>query len=215
MTAANYEPFVERMIEQFEGAYGWDAADPGGPTKYGITCYDLAEHRGQQMTSMQAWAPIVKAMTLDEADAIYAKKYATACRFNDLQTGCDCVVFDFGVNSGSSQAVHYAQIVVGTHVDGILGPITLEAINNHDAANFINQLCNRRLEFLRQLRIWDIFGKGWSSRVSDLRTYSLGLIKLKFHPAPPEGYVGKPVLIPLAYAKSYPAIHSKPKGQDP
>ena len=69
MTIADYQPFVERMIQRYEGGYGWDAADPGGPTKYGITCYDLAEHRHQTVTSMAAWAPLVKAMTLDEADA--------------------------------------------------------------------------------------------------------------------------------------------------
>jgi lysozyme family protein len=99
----DYQAFVERMIARYEGGYGWDRRDPGGPTKFGITCYDLAEYLGEKMNSMSAWAPRVKAMTLATADEIYKKKYATACQFDALNAGCDCVVFDFGVNSGSSQ----------------------------------------------------------------------------------------------------------------
>ncbi len=167
----NYKAFVDRMIERYEGGYGWDKGDTGGPTKYGITCYDLAEHRHQHMDSKARWAPIVKAMPLSEAEDIYAHKYATATRFNDLHSGSDCAVFDFGVNSGSSRAIKYAQLVVDTKQDGVLGPITLAAINAMDANRFVDQLCDHRLHFLQQLKIWHIFGRGWSSRVTDLRAW--------------------------------------------
>ena len=58
---STYKAFIDRVIDKYEGGYGWDKDDKGGPTKYGITCYDLAEHMGQKMTSMAQWAPIVKA----------------------------------------------------------------------------------------------------------------------------------------------------------
>jgi lysozyme family protein len=190
MTIADYKPFVDRMISRYEGGYGWNPNDPGGPTKFGITCYDLAEHRGQQMTSMEAWAPIVRAMTLQEAEDIYAAKYATACDFNDLNAGADCVVFDFGVNSGSSRAVKFAQSIVGTAQDGVLGPVTLKAINSMAANKFIDALCDTRLGFLRELSTWPVFGAGWTSRIGDLRAYSHGL-------ATPES------AITLAFAKAY------------
>ncbi len=167
----NYKAFVDRMIQRYEGGYGWDRADPGGPTNYGITCYDLAQHRHLAMNSMSAWAPIVKAMTLQEAEDIYATKYATACRFDDLNSGSDCAIFDFGVNSGPSRAIRYAQMVVGAARDGIIGPVTLVAINAMDSNKFVDSLCDLRLGFLRSLRTWSTFGKGWSSRVADLRGY--------------------------------------------
>lgn len=167
----NYTAFVDRMITKYEGGYGWDAKDPGGPTKFGVTCFDLAQHRHQKMTSMKAWAPIVKAMTLQEARDIYAAKYATSCRFNDLNSGADCAVFDFGVNSGPSRSIKYAQRVVGTKQDGVLGPITLDAINQMDPDKFVDELCDARLRFLRGLGTWKTFGRGWSARVSDLRAY--------------------------------------------
>ena len=202
MTTVDYRPFVERMIDRYEGGYGWNKNDPGGPTKYGITCWDLAEHRHQAMTSMAQWAPMVKAMTLNEADVIYDEKYATACAFGALQTGADCVVFDFGVNSGPSRAIRYAQGVVNVEVDGIMGPHTLYAINSTNAEVFVNDLCDVRLRFLRRLTTWRVFGAGWSARVADLRKYSLGLL------APPSGklmayYTQKPRRIHLAFAKAW------------
>lgn len=168
----NYKAFVDRMIQRYEGGYGWDRADPGGPTKYGITCYDLAEHHHQKMSSMNAWAPVVRTMTLQEAEDIYATKYATACKFDWLVSGADCAVLDFGVNSGPSRAIKYAQLVVGTTRDGFLGPVTTAAINAMDANKFVDDLCDLRLSFLRHLGTWSTFGKGWSSRVADLRAYS-------------------------------------------
>lgn len=172
----NYQAFVERMIARYEGGYGFDKADAGGPTKYGITCWDLAEHRRQVMDSMTRWAPIVRAMPLSEADDIYATKYATACGFDDLVSGADCVVFDFGVNSGSSRAVAFAQQIVKVAADGKMGPVTKQAINSFDTATFINALCDARLSFLRRLKIWGTFGRGWTARVADLRKYSLALV---------------------------------------
>lgn len=176
MTAIDYTPFVERMIERYEGGYGWDRGDSGGPTKFGITCYDLAQHRHERMDSMQRWAPIVRAMPLSEADDIYETKYAVQCCFNELGPGKDCVVFDFGVNSGSSRSIKHSQQIVGVHVDGILGPQTLAAINAYGPQKFINELCEDRLRFLRGLGIWSTFGRGWKSRVEDLNAYSLKLL---------------------------------------
>lgn len=172
----NYQRFVERMISKYEGGYGWDRADPGGPTKYGITCYDLAEHLGEKMNSMAAWAPRVRAMTLETADEIYRTKYAVRCRFDDLNGGVDCVIFDFGVNSGPPRAIKFSQNIVGVAADGIFGPVTLAAINGMDAQKFINELCDARLHFLHGLATWRTFGTGWSRRVADLRAYSLDLV---------------------------------------
>jgi len=205
MSVADYKPFVERMIERYEGGYGWSAGDPGGPTKFGITCYDLADHRHEKMTSMAAWAPLVRAMPLAEAENIYAVKYATACDFNGLVAGADCVVFDFGVNSGPSRAIKYAQQIVGVDRDGILGPLTQEAINAQDPQQFVIDLCNLRMSFLRMLDTWRLFGKGWTARVNDLQTYATALTmpSLVSLMEPEETFSDKTVRVPLAFAKAY------------
>lgn len=198
----DYVPFVDRMISRYEGGYGWNRRDPGGPTKYGITCYDLADFMHQTMDSMARWAPIVQAMSLATADEIYDTKYATACGFDLLNAGTDVVVFDFGVNSGPSRSVRYAQGIVGTTADGIIGPLTIAAINAYDPGRFVDALCDERLRFLQGLSTFDEFGPGWTARVADLRAYAHGLITPALK-GPISPYQDKIERIPLAYPKAY------------
>lgn len=176
----DYVPFTGRMINRYEGGYGWDRADPGGPTKYGITCYDLAEHRGQKMTSMSTWAPIVQAMTLAEAEDIYATKYAAAMMFDQLPAGVDCVMMDYGVNSGVSRAILVARAMTKTPGSNLRADAALvAAIAKYGDKKFINDMCDERLRFMHAIRggsAWATFGKGWGSRVADLRSYSEHLV---------------------------------------
>lgn len=161
-----------------EGGYCWLKGDPGGPTNFGITCYDLAQYEGKKMTSMAAWVAPVKAMTIATADIIYAKKYQPQCHFNDLKPGMDMVVLDYGINSGPSRSIKSAQQVLKIHVDGICGPVTLAALNAADPVNFINDLSAARLAFMKSIRggsAWAEFGKDWGGRVERIRNYSLEL----------------------------------------
>src|SRR6202022_2808250 len=170
---ANYQPFTDRMINRYEGGYGWNKKDPGGPTNFGITCYDLAEHRGKKMHSMAAWAPAVRDMTLAEAEAIYKTKYAAAIRFDDLPSGIDCCMEDYGVNSGISRPIRVARAIVklpGAGMDQAL----VDAINKVDRVRFIHAMCAERLAFMHAIRggaAWAEFGHGWNARVQDLQIY--------------------------------------------
>lgn len=178
---ANYKAFGDRMITRYEGGYGWDAGDSGGPTKYGITCYDLAEHRHQKMTSMSAWAPLVRAMTLSEAEDIYRVKYATAMCFDQLPSGMDCCIFDYGVNSGISRSIMVAAAIVGVKQPGYgyMSRELLAKLQTYPVATFVKQMDAERMAFLRKLRIWSTFGKGWTARVNDLDAYCMHLASNK------------------------------------
>lgn len=169
----NYTPFIDRVIQKYEGGYGWNRKDPGGPTKYGITCYDLAEHRGQKMTSMSVWDKLVREMTLAEAEAIYAKKYATAIWFHALPSGVDCVMLDYGINSGTSRPIHVARALLKLPAGGMDDAI-LKAIQAVDKKWFVDQMCAERLRFMHAIRggsAWAEFGTGWGKRVADLQKY--------------------------------------------
>lgn len=168
---ANYDTFIKRVISRYEGSYCWDAGDSGGPTKYGVTCFDLAEHMGKRMTSMSTWAPIVRAMSLDTAEEIYRTKYAKKDRFNELESGSDCVILDYGINSGVLRPVWVAQRITGRHQTNTFDDGLVKAINDYSAARFIDRMCDERMAFLRHLSIWPRFKGGWTTRVADLRNY--------------------------------------------
>ena len=189
MAQQTYAAFCDRMIRRYEGGYGWDRADPGGPTKYGITCYDLAEHRGQTMDSMARWAPIVEAMTLEEAEEIYKTKYAARLRYDDLRAGVDAVMFDYGVNSGVARPIRVARALLSMPGPDVMSDVLVEKINGVDAKWFIDAMCAERLHFMHQIRggsAWAQFGKGWGARVNDLEAYGEHLALGSEAPEPPD-----------------------------
>jgi lysozyme family protein len=171
----DYTPFIDRMIDRYEGPYGWNKADPGGPTNFGITCFDLAEHRGQKMTTMAAWVKPVQDMPRQEAEDIYRTKYARAEHFDDLGPGKDTVLLDYGVNSGIGRSIRVAQALLKIPSASTMTTQLVSAINVADANWFIDAVCTERLHFMHQIRggsAWTEFGKGWGARVADLNTYS-------------------------------------------
>lgn len=185
----DYVPFIDRVIDKYEGGYGWNRKDPGGPTKYGITCYDLAEHRGQTMTSMDVWAPIVRDMPRSEAEDIYRKKYAQRLRFDELPPGIDCCMLDYGINSGIARPIRVACALLGLPASIVLSDDLLHAISKRGSADFINSMCQERLHYMHQIRdgsAWEEFGKGWGARVNDLSQYCTALASHAPPAAPPD-----------------------------
>lgn len=183
----DYIPFVDRMIDKYEGGYGWNTNDPGGPTKYGITCYDLAEHRGQKMDSMSRWAPIVQAMTRAEAEAIYRTKYAERVMFDALPAGPDVFMMDYEVNSGS-RAVSVAYQMCGLPRSTTMTAPLVTAISNYGAKKFVDDMAAERLRFMHAIRggsAWTEFGRGWQARVDDLRVYAEHLADGRTHETAP------------------------------
>ena len=194
----DYQPFIDRVIHRYEGGFGWNHKDPGGPTNFGITCYDLAEHRGQKMTSMAAWEAPVRDMSLAEAEAIYKTKYATAIRFDALPAGPDCVMLDYGINSGSGRPIDVARVLCKcTGNTGRMDSDLLDAIRKVDPKWFVDQMCAERLRFMHAIRggsAWVEFGHGWQARVDDLRAYGEHLVAGGTHEtAPPAPDLSKVV----------------------
>jgi lysozyme family protein len=172
MSVITYIPTIDRIIDKYEGGYGWNRSDPGGPTKYGITCFDLAEFMGQHMDSMARWAPIVQAMPRSTAETIYKNKYAKGIRYDDLPAGPDACMLDYGINSGNGRPLMVARAILG--LKGGMAPMDqtlLDAIKKADPITFVNAMCAERLHFLQALRTWSEFGGGWGRRVADLKVY--------------------------------------------
>jgi lysozyme family protein len=183
----DYTPFIDRMIDKYEGNYGWNKADPGGPTNFGVTCFDLAEHRGRKMTTMAAWVKPVHDMPRSEAEIIYRSKYAAHIRFDELGPGKDTVLLDYGVNSGLGRPLKVACALLKIPSTNTMTDQLLSAVNAANTNWFIDAVCTERLHFMHQIRggsAWKSFGKGWGARVADLNTYSKHVASGNKLPAP-------------------------------
>jgi lysozyme family protein len=157
------------LVLVHEGGYVNHPRDPGGATNRGVTQAVYDAYRKTRGRGAQS----VKFITDDEVKAIYRFQYWDRVQGDLLPAGLDYAVFDFAVNSGVGRASKYLQAVVGTPQDGVIGARTLAAIQS--PKNAINALCDRRMSFLRNLRTFLAFGKGWTRRVTDVRKHALDM----------------------------------------
>lgn len=149
---------------KWEGGWSNHPDDTGGPTMRGVIqrVYDAWRKRNN--------LPRRSVRQIEEAElqAIYRENYWQLVRGDDLPEGIDLCVFDYGVNSGPSRAVSHLQEVLGIKVDGNMGPVTLDAVNAADPVDTVKKLCDRRRKFVRQIKSYPTFGKGWNRRIDGI-----------------------------------------------
>jgi lysozyme family protein len=175
MARTRFDICLEEVLRH-EGGYADHPSDPGGATNMGITHKTLAEHR-----KISPWWALskdeVRKLERAEAAAIYKAGYWDRVNADKLPAGLDLALFDFGVNSGPGRAVKTLQRELEVVADGIVGPLTLDAVKAWTAkkgvAALIELLCKRRLDFLAGLSTFPIFGKGWKARVASVRKAAL------------------------------------------
>lgn len=172
MTKSSFE-FVWSQLIGHEGGdkYTNDPDDPGGPTKYGVTLKTLQAYRRDYGLT----ADDVKKLNLSTAQAIFKAKYWNTVRADDLPAGLDYAVVDYAFNSGPGQAVKDLQRVLGVRVDGVAAVMTVEAANDGNVLDLIEALCRRRLAFMKSLKGWWKYGRGWSRRVAEVQRQAVKL----------------------------------------
>lgn len=154
----NFDIAVSRVLGH-EGDYVDHPDDPGGKTRFGIT---------ESVAREYGFTGDMRDLPLAYAKLIYRNKYWEAVRADELPAGIRYVVFDAAVNSGPKQAIRWLQAAAGVATDGIIGPITMKAVQNLNTSDLKLRMLARRLRFLTDLTTWGTFGKGWARRVADV-----------------------------------------------
>lgn len=152
------------LVLRSEGGYVDDPRDPGGATNKGVTQDVYNDWRAAEGLEKRS----VRLINDYEIGAIYRKRYWDACRCDDLPAGVDYCVFDFAVNSGVNRASRYLQRAAGVADDGQIGAMTIAAVCAAQSIAIIERVCVDRLNFLRALKTFAHFGKGWTARVEDV-----------------------------------------------
>lgn len=147
-----FEVAVEFILEH-EGGYSNDSQDPGGETNFGI--------------SKRSYPDVdIKNLTREDACAIYERDYWTKMHCAELPDGLDLLVFDSAVNQGVGAATKMLQQAVGTTVDGVIGPKTIQAANDLAAEVVKTEFLARRMNQYAQNPNVSRYGLGWFRRVA-------------------------------------------------
>ena len=170
---SNFNKSLEMLLAH-EGGFSNHSQDPGGMTNLGVTARVWEEWVGHPVDEKQ-----IRALTPQDVAPLYKRKYWDACRADELVSGLDYAIFDFAVNSGVGRAVKTLQACVGVNADGGFGSTTLAAVDRfkgNSAKVIITELCDNRLNFLKSLKTFAVFGKGWENRVNSVKEQALKML---------------------------------------
>lgn len=167
---------LHSFIKLWEGGFVDHPEDKGGATNMGITIGTLAQWRDADVTVAD-----VRDLTRAEADAIFRARYYSLCRCGEMPERMAAVVYNCAVLSGPARSVTLAQRAfnsLGLSVDGnklaedgVLGRITMGAIQQTDAGVLASAFMDQQENYLRGLDTFHVFGPGWMNRMAALREF--------------------------------------------
>lgn len=164
-----------------EGGYSNHPADPGGPTNWGITLNDARRYWKGDAT-----ADDVRQMPQSVARKIYRERYWDALRCDELPAGVDYAVFDYGVNSGIGRAGKVLRRVLDLPDNtSVVSGAVIEAAAIAEAAQTVSAICAERMAFLRSLKTFGVFGRGWTRRVASVEATALAMARSQPVASPP------------------------------
>ncbi len=159
------------IVLRHEGGKVDNPRDPGGRTNMGIIQRTYNGYRSSIGKAHQDVFLIAKI----EVAAIYTRDYWGKIRGAKLPHGVDLATFDSAVNSGPRQGVKWLQGALGVNRDGGMGPVTIKAVSKAHAAPVVVAMCSARMGFLRRLRHWSTFKRGWTRRVAEIEAKGVAM----------------------------------------
>lgn len=177
VAASAFEWSLARILE-FEGGYGDDPFDPGGPTNKGITLAVYAKARGQQLSAENVDRLKSELRAIPDAlvARIYLERYWRPAVCPDVSAGLAHFHFDAAVNQGVGTAARMLQEALDVAIDGEIGPITLRAAATRPPADTLRRYAAVRRRRYRNLQHFWRFGRGWLARVDRALDQSLSLL---------------------------------------
>jgi lysozyme family protein len=177
-------------IVKHEGGFAIRDTEGGGAVNMGVTFTVFRAWRLNQKKPDPTFNDL-KAMTLEEAKAIYAKQYAEPVRFKELRAGIDYCMLDAAVNGGVTGAIKVLQEALRVNtVDGHFGAVTWWAARNRPLKDLINAFCNTRIARYSRLKRFNqqavpgkngkppkTWGQIWTARIETVRTRALNMME--------------------------------------
>ena len=164
----NYEDCLN-FVMRWEGGFVNDPHDRGGATNRGVTQATYDDWRTRKGFDRRSVADIDPS----EVYLIYLERYWNPPKCRAFGTPLDLALFDSAVQHGPGRTAKLLQEILNITADGIVGPKTIEAANQHPVLALTDAYLTRRERFYYAIVANDPsqkrFEKGWANRLADLR----------------------------------------------
>ncbi|TCB37631.1 secretion activator protein [Acinetobacter sp. ANC 4910] len=165
-----FEQAFDRLIGH-EGKFTDDKNDRGNWTT-GIIGKGILRGTKYGISAMTYPDFDIKNLTLDQAKGIYKRDWWDKLNADNLDPAIVFQVWDFAINAGMGTAKRKLQKSVGMAEDGIIGPLTIKAIQKADLNDVLMKFNAERLKHYTSLSTWVRYGKGWTVRVAEQLNYA-------------------------------------------
>lgn len=150
-----------------EGGWSDRPEDKGGPTNKGVTLSTLTAWLGHEATLED-----LRALSEADARSIYEDLFVVKPGFLAVKDGqIKSLVVDCAVNHGPFNAIKLLQHALGVKDDGVLGPLTRQALAQADYAKLYRRLCAERIRFYGRIITNNpsqaVFAAGWLNRAAE------------------------------------------------
>lgn len=154
-------------ILKWEGGYTDHPADRGGCTNMGVTIANYRKYINPKGTCKD-----LRGLTKDQFSVVFRSFWDRwrADEIHDQQVAN--ILVDWVFNSGS-WGIRIPQRILGVKEDGIVGPVTLAAVNAQCPKEFHAKVFAAREQFYRDIarnnKSQQVFLRGWLNRLKDYR----------------------------------------------
>jgi len=155
-----------------EGGFGADPHDRGNWTT-GKIGHGVLKGTKYGISAMSYPNEDIANLTLDKAKAIYLRDYWQPTHCDEFDYPKAVVMFDCSVNQGVHRAIKFAQEAACVGVDGIIGPITIGAIQRMRNALFVDSFLEIREQHYRLLPTFGRYGNGWLNRLEHVKAEAM------------------------------------------
>ena len=159
-------------ILKFEGGFINDPDDLGGATNKGV-CYKTYKLYRQRKKLSVPTIEDLKNITNEEFTDILKSMYWDACRADKIESQSVAnAIVDWAWHSGTITAVKEVQKVLCVECDGIVGNITLSAINSQSPLPLFGKIQQARIAYIERIcnsrPTNNKFKNGWFNRINSL-----------------------------------------------
>lgn len=156
------------IVSKWCGGYVNDPTDNGGPTNRDITLATFRSVYGQHMTIED-----LKRMTDNQWRYILKTRYWDRWRADEIINQSIANILVQWVIGSGIHGIKKPQRILGVKADGIVGPVTLAAVNSADPKVLFDKLWNARKEHFESIvRVNPTqkkYLKGWLNRLNDFK----------------------------------------------
>lgn len=168
---ANVELLVPHVLK-WEGGFVDDPDDLGGATNKGVTLKTYKAYcrrKGYLVPTVER----LKNLTDEQFCDILKVMYWDVCKADRIESQSVAnAIVDWAWHSGTATAVKEVQKELGVKADGVIGNVTLAAINSHSPLPLFGKIQQARKTYLERICITrpanNKFIAGWLNRVNDL-----------------------------------------------